>query len=90
MERRIQDFPEALAATQEIAERCRFDLPLGGSQMPTVPLPPGITATEYLKQKAFAGAQKLYGEVTPEIQARLDHELDVIARMGFEPIFLIV
>ncbi|GJQ36911.1 MAG: DNA-directed DNA polymerase [Anaerolineaceae bacterium] len=90
MERRFQDFPEALAATQEIAERCRFDLPLGGSQMPTVPLLPGITAAEHLRQKAFAGAYRLYGEITPEIQERLDHELEVIARMGFEPIFLIV
>lgn len=90
MERRFQDFPEALAATLEIAERCRFDLPLGGSQMPTVPLPLGFTAAEHLRQKAFSGAEKLYGAITPEIQARLDHELDTIARMGFEPIFLIV
>ncbi|GER79171.1 MAG: hypothetical protein DPW21_00425 [Anaerolineae bacterium] len=90
MERRFQDFPEALATTQEIAERCRFDLPLGESQMPTVALPPGVTAAEHLRKKAFAGAQKLYGEITPDIQARLNHELDVIARMGFEPIFLIV
>jgi DNA polymerase III alpha subunit len=34
--------------------------------------------------------QKLYGQVTPEIQARLDNEIEVIARMGYEPIFLIV
>jgi DNA polymerase III alpha subunit len=33
---------------------------------------------------------KLYGEITPSIQDRLDHELDIISRMGFEPIFLIV
>jgi len=90
IERHFQDFPEALAATLEIAEHCRFDLPLGGSQMPIVPLPEGITATERLRQKAFAGARKLYGGITPDIQTRLDHELDVIARMGFEPIFLIV
>jgi DNA-directed DNA polymerase III PolC len=90
MECRFQDFPEALAATLEIAERCRFDLPLGGLQMPTVPLPLGFTAAEHLRQKAFSGAEKLYGAITPEIQARLEHELDTIARMGFEPIFLIV
>lgn len=90
MERRYHDFPEALNATQEIAERCRFDLPLGGSQMPTVLLPPGMTAAEHLRQKAIEGARKLYGEITTEIQSRLDHELNVIARMEFEPIFLIV
>jgi DNA polymerase-3 subunit alpha len=90
IESRFRDYPEALTATAEIAERCRFDLPFGKAHMPTVPLPPGLSATEYLHQKAYAGAQTLYGEITPAIQTRLDHELDVIARAGFEPIFLIV
>ena len=43
-----------------------------------------------LREKAEAGAGRLYGQLTPAIQARLDHELSVIARMGFEPVFLIV
>jgi len=90
MESRFKEYPEALAATMEIAERCRFDLPIGGSQMPIVPLPNGLTATEHLRNKAFDGARRLYGEITPAIQTGLDHELDTIARMGFEPIFLIV
>jgi DNA-directed DNA polymerase III PolC len=90
MESRFKDYPEALAATVEIAERCKFDLPIGRSQMPTVPLPNGLTAARHLRNKATAGAKHLYGEITPVIQARLDHELEVIARMGFEPIFLIV
>jgi len=90
MERRFADFPEALAATHEIVERCRFDYLLGVPHMPTVPLPEGVSAAEHLREKAFSGARKLYGEVTPEIQSRLNHELETIARMGFEPIFLIV
>jgi DNA-directed DNA polymerase III PolC len=90
IERRYQGFRTALAASAEIAERCKFDLPLGVAHMPTVPLPPGLTAAEYLRQKAEAGARRLYGRIGPEIRAQLDHELEVIARMGFEPIFLIV
>ena len=90
IERRYKGFRAALAASTEIAERCKFDLPLGGSRMPTVPLPPGLTAAEYLRQKAETGARRLYGRITTDVQIRLDHELDVIARMGFEPIFLIV
>jgi len=90
VEVRFQDFPEALAAATEIAERCRFDLPLGVAHMPTLPLPSGVSASEYLHQKALVGAQAIYGEITPEIEARLDHELEVIANAGFEPIFLIV
>lgn len=90
VELRFRDFPDALAVTQEIADRCQFDLPIGKSQMPVVPLPEGVTATQYLRNKAIEGAKKLYGEITPQIQTRLDHELEVISRMGFEPIFLIV
>jgi DNA-directed DNA polymerase III PolC len=90
MEERFKDYPKALAATMEIAERCKFDMPIGGSQMPTVPLPEGITASQHLREKAYQGAIKSYGEITSTIQARLDHELEIIARMGFEPIFLIV
>ncbi len=90
MEIRFQHFPRALKASLEIAERCQLELPLGVAHMPTVPLPPGQTATSFLREKADAGALKLYGTITPEIQARLDHEIEVIARMGFEPIFLIV
>jgi DNA-directed DNA polymerase III PolC len=90
MESRFQHFPKALSTTLEIAERCKFNLPLGIAHMPSVPLPSGQTASEALRHKAEEGAQKLYGKITPEIQARLDHEIDVIARMGFEPIFLIV
>ena len=90
IERRYQGFRAALAASSEIAARCKFDLPLGVAHMPTVPLPPGLTTAETLRQKAEAGAQRLYGKIGPPVRARLDHELEVIARMGFEPIFLIV
>ena len=90
IERRFQGFRAALAATQEIADRCRFDLPLGVPNMPTVPLPEGLSASQFLRQKAEAGAVQLYGRISPEVRTRLDHELEVIARMGFEPVFLIV
>jgi DNA-directed DNA polymerase III PolC len=90
IEERFKEFPDALQATMEIAGRCRFDLPLGKSQMPILPLPEGVTAAQHLRDKAIVGAKELYGEITPQIQERLDHELEVISRMGFEPIFLIV
>jgi DNA polymerase-3 subunit alpha len=90
METRFSAYPAAVAATEEIASRCRFDLPLGIPRMPAVPLPEGMTAPEVLRSKAEQGAQRIYGEITPAVQARLDHELDVITRMGFEPVFLIV
>ena len=90
IERLYDHFPAALAATLEIAGRCKFELPLGVAHMPTVPIPEGLSASEHLRQKAFAGAQRLYGRISPAVHARLDHELEVIAAMGYEPIFLIV
>ena len=90
MQDRFQQYPQAIAATREIAGRCKFDLPIGSSQMPKVHLPDGVTAAQYIRDKATQGAIQLYGEITPVIQDRLDHELEIIARMGFESIFLIV
>jgi DNA polymerase-3 subunit alpha len=90
IETRFKDYPEALASTLEIAERCKFDLPIGSSHMPTVPLPEGVSAAQHLRNKATQGAAKIYGEITPAIQQRLDHELEIISKMGFEPVFLIV
>jgi DNA polymerase III alpha subunit len=90
MQDRFQEYLQAIAATGEIAERCEFDLPIGSSQMPKVPLPHGVTAAQHLRDKATEGAIQLYGEITPVIQDRLDHELEIISRMGFEPVFLIV
>jgi DNA-directed DNA polymerase III PolC len=90
IESQFSNFPSAVEATQEIAARCKFDLPLGIPHMPTVPLPPGLTAAQYLRERAEAGARRLYGDINPRVRERLDHELEVIAKMGFEPIFLIV
>ena len=90
METRFAHYPVALAATGEIAARCKFDLPLGVAHMPSVPLPPGRSAAQVLRAKAEAGARRIYGRITPTLRERLDHELEVISRMGFEPIFLIV
>jgi DNA-directed DNA polymerase III PolC len=90
MEKRFQHFPKALENTLSVAERCQFELPLGVPHMPTVALPAGQTPTQALRLKAEAGARQLYGQITPEIQAHLDHEIEVISTMGFEPIFLIV
>ncbi len=90
MQGRFKGFPAALAATQEIASRCAFELPLGKANFPQVPLPDGLTASQFLRLKAESGAARIYGRITPQIRERLDHELEVIANRGFEPIFLIV
>src|SRR5699024_3151924 len=44
----------------------------------------------YLKFLTFEGAKKRYGEITPEIEERLNFELGVIAETGYPGYFLIV
>ena len=84
------DRPDALSQTSVLAETCRFVLPLGIPRMPFLDLPAGVTPEQLLSEKAHQGAKEIYGEITAPIQARLDHELEVISHQGFEVIFLIV
>jgi DNA polymerase-3 subunit alpha len=44
----------------------------------------------YLRHLAYEGAKKRYGTVTPELQKRLDYELNTIEWMGYPGYFLIV
>ena len=86
----FSEFPKAIITTQEINERCKLDLPLGKPQFPQITLPEGVSGIEYLRQESEKGARRIYGEITPEIQKRLDHELSVIGNLGYEAIFIIV
>lgn len=87
---RFRERTEWLRASLEIAERCRVELPLGRPNLPHLEFAAGETPASVLRRKAEEGARKLYGRITAEIQARLDHELATIAGLGFEPVFLIV
>jgi len=90
MATRFQWLQEGLENTRRIATRCQWQLPLGEVHFPKVPLPEGKTISEVLREKAELGAKKRYKKITPEIKQRLDYELEVIAKRGYEPIFLIV
>jgi DNA polymerase III subunit alpha len=89
MEARFADCPDALRGVEEIVERCNCTLDLGTPHYPSIPLPASLTPDGLLRQKAEAGARKLYGEIPPAVQARLEQELSVISARGYEPIFLI-
>ncbi len=84
-------WPEALASTLEIAERCSVELELGKQLIPRFQTPDGSGEREYLRERVQQGLRVRYGEPPPaEAQARMDMELDVIDRMGFNAYFLIV
>jgi DNA polymerase III subunit alpha len=87
---RYHDLPQALDNLKIIEERCNLDLPIGETHYPTFPTPEGETQGAFLRRRAYAGAKKIYKNLTLEITKRLDYELEVISNMGYEPIFLIV
>jgi len=84
-------WPEALASTLEIAERCSVDIELGKMLIPRYPTPNGEAEGDYLRALAMEGLRERYGDPLPaEAVERLEMELAVIDRMGFNAYFLIV
>jgi len=81
---------DAIRRTRTIAEMVDMKLPFGQLRIPTFPVPEGETIESWLREECNAGLARRYGTVTPELQARLDYELDVICRMGYAGYFLIV
>jgi len=84
-------WPESIATTLEIAERCAVDIELGKMLIPHFPAPDGESEESYLRRLASAGLRERYGEPVPAAaQERLQMELGVIEKMGFCAYFLIV
>src|SRR6187455_2446748 len=86
----FSDYPEAVARTLEIAERCNVSMELGRILLPKYPVPGDRDAFDYLVELCEKGLQKRYGSVTPELSDRLKFELKTIREMGFADYFLIV
>jgi DNA polymerase III alpha subunit len=61
---------KALAATLQIAERCRFDLPIGGCKCLSFHCPRNICKS--ISAAKATECRQLYGGITP-VQERLDH-----------------
>ena len=81
---------EAVENTSKIAQRCHVDIEFGKYKLPKFDVPEGFTSWEYLKHLCYEGIHRRYVDVTPEIQERLDYELNTIKNMGFVDYFLIV
>jgi len=85
------EWPDAVPSTLEIADRCQVDIELGKMLIPRYPTPDGQSEGDYLRQRALEGLRARYGDPVPaEAMERLEMELEVIGRMGFDAYFLIV
>lgn len=94
---------EAVARSQEIADRCNVELELGKRFFPVFTPPDGKEEVEYLREIAITGLRDRYrdtpkrwkdgivgGELSEEVLKRLETELGVIKRQGFPNYFLVV
>jgi len=92
MSQLFAEVPEALNNTLLIAERCTVDLGFKGYHLPDFPVPEGFTTETYLRHLCNEGAKTRYGDraTTQQVQERLDYELGIIHKMGFDAYFLIV
>jgi DNA polymerase-3 subunit alpha len=85
------EWPEAVAMTTEIADRCEVEIELGKLLLPRYPTPDGSDPKEMLRRIAGEGLRARYGDPAPaEAIERLELELGVIEEMGFSSYFLIV
>lgn len=90
MEKLFPDYPEAIANTVRIAERCNFELEMGDLKLPVFPIPKEHRNEDsFLKHLCDEGMKQRYEKPTKEHIDRLDYELMIIKRMGYAGYFLI-
>lgn len=89
-------YPELLARTREVADRCDVSLDLGTFRFPVFPEAGGESMEELLSRKAREGLQKRLetrptsGRPPADYQQRLEYELSALSTMGFAGYFLVV
>ena len=86
---------EAIATTEEVADKVEPYHIMGEPQIPTPPIPSGHTADTYAEDVAWSGLlerlnRKSRNEVDSVYKERLEYELKMIQQMGFSKYFLVV
>src|SRR5437667_1084945 len=90
MARLFPDLPDALINSVRIAEQCSVNPLAYKAQLPNYDIPPEYNSQkDYLRALCLEGVKEHFGEMTESIQKQLDYEIDLIARKGFMPYFLI-
>lgn len=94
----FHDVPESLDNTNEIVDKVDHLKLKRDIMLPNFPIPAEfkihaddvLNQWEYLRDLTMRGAHARYAEITPDIQERIDFELNTIKIMGFAGYFLIV
>jgi error-prone DNA polymerase len=91
----FRDIPDAIANSNELSQRLAFQLNDLGYEFPHYPVPDNESMDSFLRKRTDEGILRRYGAKNdPALLARarkqIDHELALIARLGFAGYFLIV
>jgi len=87
------DAPESVTNTVKIAELCNVELELGKWTFPNFPIPAGKTYEQVLREHAEKGLAEYiaeHPERAEEATKRVNYELDVIIKKGYDVYFLVV
>jgi error-prone DNA polymerase len=86
----FQDYPGAISNAVAIAEKCNVNLDFSDYRFPDFPLPQGETTDSYLAKLCWQKVHDRYENVSPEIETRINCELNLIGKLGLSGYFLIV
>jgi len=91
MEEHFRDYPGACAMTGKIADSVDLQLDLGKWVFPAFVPPGGMSAKDYLEKLSREMLDAKYGGKAPdEVVQRLEYELGIISKKGYDPYFLVV
>ncbi|MFV0524210.1 MAG: error-prone DNA polymerase, partial [Acidimicrobiales bacterium] len=92
--RRFARYPGVVERAAELGRACAFDLALLAPSLPPFPCPDGMDEMGLLRGLVEEGGRLRYGpRGDPGAEAawrQLDHELDLVERLGFPGYFLVV
>jgi error-prone DNA polymerase len=85
-------YPAAwLSETLRVAEQCAFRLDELRYRYPTDSIPPGEQSGPWLRRLVRQGCRERWpGGTSGKVRAQIEHELAIIAELGYEPYFLTV
>ena len=90
MVRQFPHVPSAISNTEKIAEACLTQWDFGQIIFPRFNGMNHKEAFERLYQATIEGCRRRYGRITPEVKARIDHEMRIIREKNFAHYFLVV
>lgn len=91
MKELFPDVPEAYQNTRRIADKINLELHYDDFLLPGIETPAEFPDMgDYLRHLCEQAAKEKYPNMTAEVRERIDFELDVIHRMGFDGYFLVV